>query len=1467
MPVPLKVLLVEDSSVDAQLTLQHLTNGGFAVTAERTDDAAGLRTLMGRRDWDVVICEFQLPAFGALAALEVVQATGQDIPFLVVAGEASETAAVTLLKSGAHDFITKENLWQLAPAVERELREAATRRERTEAARALQRSDARLRAAQRIAHLGHWEYKFAGDNKLEYWSDETYHIFGLSPQSGPLDKARFESLLHPDDRARFRREIDEAFFVRQQPFAIDYRIIRPDGSVRDLHDEGEPMLDGAGTVVGMQGVIADITERKAAEDKLREREALYRRLVESTNQGYYAADHRSLFTYCNAALLAMGGFEPGELIGVSSFRLVAEEDRPRVIADYRRWRADPAVADVTCEFRVLAKTGRRFWVEQSTHFERDAQGAAREGRNIVRDITERKLADDKLRESEHHYRSLVENINQGYYVATRQSILKYVNPAIALVTGYSEAELLAMSSFRLICAEDRPAIVRAYQEWTKSTITDTSLEFRVETKSGRRFWVEQLTRFVRDANGRLLETRNFIRDIDGRKAAEEALRASERRYQRVVENIGDALMIYDVAGHVVFGNDRFLEMFGVSREDLPTLAMDDYIAPEYRAIIRERHQRRIRGEEVSSMVQLEGLRKDRSRVWLEVRVSKVVEKGEFAGTQIALRDISDRQGAEHQLNRQLRHLDAIGRISRLSETATSLEDLLGGALGELLEIFQADRAWLLTPCDPLSPTWRVPMERTRPEWPGAFALGQPLPMTPELADLLREMLAADGALAFGPAARPVPASIVEQFSVQSQLQIVVRPKLGEAWVLGFHHCAAARTYDLDEHRLLEEIAGRLGDSLSSLLSLTQIRESEEKFRGVFDQSPVIMALLTVPEGRIVEVNDAAVASLGYTREEGLGRTSVELDLWVDAAAREHYLQMLRAKGSVQGFEAVMRRKDGSLMTVLYSGSLIVIAGRTYSLNSLQDISARKAAEEALRASEQRYVRVVGNISDGLLIDDVAGNLVFANDRFLAMFGLTRADLPGLALATCIAPEYRAAISERHRQRMAGEDVPAIFRYEGLHRDGTRLWLEVRVSTIVEHGVPAGTQAAVRDITREIAAEELRLKAERQLREAQKMESLGTLAGGIAHDFNNILTGLLGYVELARLDLPAPHPARQWIDGITASGTRAKELVRQILTFSRKSDGERAPLRLQSVVLEAVKLLRSTLPAMVQVDEAISPLCPFVQADATQIHQVMMNLGTNAWHALPPAGGRIKVTLAPWTVDAAQAATHAGLKPGAFVRLTVEDNGCGMAPAVAERIFEPFFTTKETGKGTGLGLAVVHGIVQSHGGTILVHSTPGFGTVFELFFPVPSAVASGPAAAAPAQVPSGSGQRILLVDDDDTSRGALVKMLEHLHYRVRECASPVEALALFQRDPQAFDLLLTDLAMPRLQGDELARRCRTARPNLPVVLASGFIDDAKMRALVRQGPLEILRKPASVDELARAIVRALQPVQHDSGPPP
>ena len=354
-----------------------------------------------------------------------------------------------------------------------------------------------------------------------------------------------------------------------------------------------------------------------------------------------------------------------------------------------------------------------------------------------------------------------------------------------------------------------------------------------------------------------------------------------------------------------------------------------------------------------------------------------------------------------------------------------------------------------------------------------------------------------------------------------------------------------------------------------------LRESEERFRGVFDKSPVIIGLLTLPEGRFAEVNEAGLAAFGYTREEAIGRTSIELNIWADRGDRDRYIHLLQTEGSFAGYEAQMRRRNGELFTVLYSGSLVKIGGKTYTLNTRQDITIQKQAIERLRQSH-------------------------------------------------------------------------------------------------------------------------------------KIELLGNLAGGIAHDFNNILSGMLGNVELARLDLAETHAARQWIDRIGAAAGYAKNLVQQILTFSRMEEGKLVPARLQPVVAAAVQLMRTTMPSMMRIEAEISDECLPVMADETQIHQVVMNLCTNAWHALPEHGGWITVRLAPLQHAPEKLIHQTGMRPGPFVLLSVRDNGCGMDAATLQRIFEPFFTTKDTGKGTGLGLAVTHGIVKAHFGAITVESAPGAG---------------------------------------------------------------------------------------------------------------------------------------------------------------
>jgi nitrogen-specific signal transduction histidine kinase/ActR/RegA family two-component response regulator len=379
--------------------------------------------------------------------------------------------------------------------------------------------------------------------------------------------------------------------------------------------------------------------------------------------------------------------------------------------------------------------------------------------------------------------------------------------------------------------------------------------------------------------------------------------------------------------------------------------------------------------------------------------------------------------------------------------------------------------------------------------------------------------------------------------------------------------------------------------------------------------------------------------------------------------------------------------------------------------------------------------------------------------------------------------------------------------------------------------------------------------EAQLRHAQRMDAMGQLAGGIAHDFNNLLSAILGNAQLAQLQAPGSPEMRESLGAILAAGRRARDLVQQILAFSRRQEQKRVPMQLHMVVREALGLLRASLPAAVEFRSNIAVAAP-VLANASEIHQVTMNLCTNAWHALPGGTGVIQVELADCEVGEELAGQHPDLRAGRHVRLTVSDNGCGMDAATLQRIFEPFFTTKPQGEGTGLGLAVVHGIVKSHEGAIIVSSQPGRGTTFALYFPVFAGELAEPPPA-PETIPRGQGQRILLVDDEEVLARMGKAALERLGYQATAQTNPLEALALLASDPAAFDLVITDLNMPGLSGTELARRLTALRPGLRLVLTTGYnptITPEDARAL---GFFELLLKPCDLNSLAEVTHRALE----------
>ncbi len=385
--------------------------------------------------------------------------------------------------------------------------------------------------------------------------------------------------------------------------------------------------------------------------------------------------------------------------------------------------------------------------------------------------------------------------------------------------------------------------------------------------------------------------------------------------------------------------------------------------------------------------------------------------------------------------------------------------------------------------------------------------------------------------------------------------------------------------------------------------------------------------------------------------------------------------------------------------------------------------------------------------------------------------------------------------------------------------------------------------------------EERLQA--QLRHSQKMETIGTLAGGIAHDFNNVLTPILGYASMALQDTPSESRTHSDLQHVVSAGKRAKELVSQILAFSRRSEPERKPIQIAFIVTEALKLLRSSLPSTIEVPRNIDPNCGTVLADATQIHQVVMNLCTNAFHAMRESGGILEVNLDVVEVGDALARPHAKLALGPYVRLTVSDSGHGMDPETRDRVFEPFFTTKGVGKGTGLGLSVVHGIVVSHGGEITVYSEPGLGTTFHVYLPRSEAPAEErkPAGSAAEVVITGS-ERVLVVDDDEEVARMAEQMLKRLGYTVTVRTNSVEARDTFLAHPERFDIVITDQTMPQLTGLELAQELLRARPDIPIILISGFSELITRAKIEKIGIRHYIMKPLVGGELAAAIRQVL-----------
>lgn len=514
------------------------------------------------------------------------------------------------------------------------------------------------------------------------------------------------------------------------------------------------------------------------------------------------------------------------------------------------------------------------------------------------------------------------------------------------------------------------------------------------------------------------------------------------------------------------------------------------------------------------------------------------------------------------------------------------------------------------------------------------------------------------------------------------------------------------------------------------------------------------------------------------------------------------------------------------------------------------IRERNTFENALRESERNYRELVQSANSIILRMDTEGKVLFFNKYAQDFFGYHEEDILGKNVIGTIVPQKDSAGSDLALMIKEIGTYPERYianENENIRHNGERVrvaWMNKAIYT---------DSAEVKEILCVGIDVTEKWQLEKRLSQAQKMEAIGTLAGGIAHDFNNILSAIIGYTELALIDIPEGSELGNNLQQVLKAGGRAKELVQQILTFGRQRDQEQQPVRVNLIVNEALKLLRASLPSTITIQHKIqSDLA--VMSDPTNIHQVLMNLCTNASYAMREQGGTLGVFLTDTDITSEFAKQHPGINPGTFILLTVSDTGRGMPPEVLERIFDPFFTTKKKGEGTGMGLSVVHGIVKSHGGTIIVESTPGAGATFSVY--LPAIETDGVPQENSVNLMVTGTERILFVDDEAFQGDIGRQMLERLGYQVTTQTNSLDALTLFRKNPEAFDLVITDMTMPNMTGDILAQKMMSVRPDIPIIVCTGYSERINKKKVKEMGIKKLAMKPVVMQDIADMIRRVL-----------
>ncbi len=655
---------------------------------------------------------------------------------------------------------------------------------------------------------------------------------------------------------------------------------------------------------------------------------------------------------------------------------------------------------------------------------------------------------------------------------------------------------------------------------------------------------------------------------------------------------------------------------------------------------------------------------------------------------------------------------------------------------------------------------------------------------------------------------------------------------------------------MPEKPTVEALENRVRELEEALLErdrvIEELQHSAEMYRKLVLDTMEEMVAYHDLDLRVQWTNGAAARSVGETVDDLVGRYCYEIWQGRDTPCVDCPVLKAIQIGRPQEIETAT--PDGRYYRIrgypVHDEHGAVIGAVEYGF----DITDRKKAELELRESEEKYRKLVTTAPYGIQLTDREGKILFSNPAHHRIQGYDEGELIGKTIWELMANDKHRSIARAYYQKLIEEQPPPeVYFNRDLTRDGREIDVQVNWDYIRNtNGDVEGIISIISDITKQKVLES-------SIRQAQKMESIGTLAGGVAHDFNNILTSIIGFSEIGLDVAEKDSILEKSLKEIFAAGDRAKELVKQILVFARRSEEEIKPVQPGLIIREAAKFLRSSIPTTIDIRLNIDS-DSFIMANSTQIHQVIMNICTNASHAMEDDGGLLEISLKDVTASHAGKLHGIDLKPGNYIELAISDTGTGIPPEIIESIFDPYYTTKAHGEGIGLGLAVVHGIVETYGGRIIVESVLGKGTTFTTYLPIKKHTAIRPEYSTE-PVPSGS-ERILFVDDEPPITRMGKQLLERLGYKVTVKNSSMAALDLFRAKPADFDLVVTDMTMPEMTGDKLALALMRIRPDIPVILCSGYSKKMSNEAAMDIGIKAFITKPIVKADLAKIVRKVL-----------